>query len=180
MRFGVPAETTAVETRVAVTRETAKKPAAQGRVLHIASLDEQHACVLRAPAWRPAINLARLDLVSMHLLVECAAALSISVAARHCNLSVMGASERLRRLEESLGRRLFHRHRHGLEITAAGLVATRCASSMITTAHQLLTDVSAARESAPTRAENPGRRGTVALPPQARRDARPGLQAPCS
>lgn len=146
----------------------------------LARADDLDAREVHAPVWRTPINLARVDLVSMHVLVECAAALSISVAARYCNLSVMGASERLRRLEESLGRRLFHRHRHGLEITDAGLVAARCASSMLATVDQLIKDLSGARESAPTHPENPGRRGNMGPSSRAQRNSPAGLDAICS
>jgi molybdate transport repressor ModE-like protein len=111
------------------------------------------------PAPRITINLARLDLVSMRLLLECAERGSISGAAKHCHLSVMGASERLRRLEETLGKVLFYRHRGGLELTDAGSVAATSAKAVMVAMHQLVTDVQASGSSSPTYAENPGRRG---------------------
>jgi molybdate transport repressor ModE-like protein len=107
----------------------------------------------------PSINLARLDLVSLHLVVHCAARGSISRAARECHLSVMGASDRLRRLEEALGKPLFHRHRHGLEPTEAGRAVLRGAAAMLAAACEVVEAVAAAPLYEAERAPNPGRRG---------------------
>lgn len=68
------------------------------------------------------VNLGRLDLVSIRLAVLCARSGSLSTAADTCHLSVSGASDRLRRLEESLGVRLFVRRRYGMEPTNAGAI----------------------------------------------------------
>lgn len=108
---------------------------------------------------RPRINLARLDLVSLRLVLECASRGSISAAARYCNLSVMGASQRLRRLEELFGKALFHRHRHGLELTEAGAAAVRGGRLMFAAVQQMLTEVENARLCLPSQSINSGRRG---------------------
>ena len=105
------------------------------------------------------MNLSRLDLVSMRLVVECAMHGSISAAAARCHLSVMGASERLRRLEETVGKPLFHRHRKGLQITQAGCVAVRWAEVMLEGARHLVREVAAVPPCLPKQALNPGRRG---------------------
>ena len=66
------------------------------------------------------INLARLDLVSIRLVVLCAELGSLSAAAKwaHCTLSA--GSQRISALEEALGRRLFVRDHRGLRPTEAG------------------------------------------------------------
>lgn len=108
------------------------------------------------------INLHRLDLVSLDLVVQCAQAGSISSASARCRLSVMGASERLRRLEQSLGKRLFLRRRHGLELTPAGDVVVRAANRILLATGAMLGDVASAPEPAPAGAENSGRRRKAA------------------
>jgi molybdenum-dependent DNA-binding transcriptional regulator ModE len=105
---------------------------------------------------RPSVNLARVELVSVCLFLECAARGSISAAAPSCNLSVMGASERLRRFEVALGTPLFHRHRKGLELTDAGRTALSGARAMLEAVHQMLGDIAAADLSTPKHPENPG------------------------
>lgn len=104
-------------------------------------------------------NLARLDLVSMKLLLECAACGSLSAAAGRCHLSVMGASYRLRRLEEALGKPLFHRHRHGLAPTQAGRAAVEHARQVLGRVDQLIASVAGAGDSERLHGENCGRRG---------------------
>jgi molybdenum-dependent DNA-binding transcriptional regulator ModE len=113
---------------------------------------------------RPAVNLARLDLVSMQLLLHCAASGSISAASEHSHLSIMGASARLRRLEETLGKPLFHRHRHGLELTEAGAAAVAAARTMMLAVDSLLDEVRSAVVSPAMRRDNPGRRGRRQAP----------------
>jgi molybdate transport repressor ModE-like protein len=66
------------------------------------------------------INLARIDLASIRLVVLCAETGSLSAAARLAHLSVSGASHKLSFLEESLGTKLFERHRRGLRATRGG------------------------------------------------------------
>lgn len=112
----------------------------------------------------PSPNLARIDLVSLNLVVQCAQHGSISAAAQHCHLSLMGASSRLARLEQSLGRRLFDRHHRGLAPTEAGEVVLKAASEIVEAARRMTVDVRRAAEPAPTFRPNPGRRGSgVAL-----------------
>jgi molybdate transport repressor ModE-like protein len=106
------------------------------------------------------INLARIDLVSLNLVVHCARAGSISAAARDCHLSVMAASERLRRLEAGLGKRLFNRHRRGLEATEAGVAVSRAGEDMLHTVRLMALEVSQAREEATQLKDNPGRRAS--------------------
>lgn len=105
------------------------------------------------------VNLARFDLVSLRLLVECAAAGTLSAASQRCHMSLMGASERLQRLEFALGKPLFHRYRHGLELTEAGVVAARMAAGILMSVDQMIEQVSVANVSAPRFGLNPGRRG---------------------
>jgi molybdate transport repressor ModE-like protein len=103
-------------------------------------------------------NLARLDFVSINLLVQCASRGSISAAAEHCHLSVMGASGRLRRLEDTLGKPLFHRQRHGLAPTQAGEAALRCARSVLAAIGEMVAEVAAMPPNPPGPAQNSGRR----------------------
>lgn len=70
----------------------------------------------------PPVNLGRLDLASIRLAVLCARSGSLTMAAQTCHLSARSASDRLRRLEESLGVRLFVRRRDGMEPTNAGVI----------------------------------------------------------
>ena len=69
---------------------------------------------------RGTVNLARIDLASIRLVVLCAETGSLSAAARLAHLSVSGASHKLSFLEESLGAKLFERHRRGLRPTRGG------------------------------------------------------------
>lgn len=67
-----------------------------------------------------ACNLARLDLVSIRLVLLCAQHGSLSHAAPYANLSLTGASHRLAALEDRLGTKLFDRGHRGLRLTASG------------------------------------------------------------
>jgi DNA-binding transcriptional LysR family regulator len=104
------------------------------------------------------VNLARLDLVSLHLVVCCASAGSISAAAAQCHLSVMAASERLRRLEHTFGKPLFHRHRHGVTPTEAGAVLVEFSTRMIDLARNAAAQVSCTQASIVAHGANTGRR----------------------
>lgn len=76
-------------------------------------------------ARRRALNLARIELVSLRLAVLCMETGSLSAAAREAHLSLSGASHRLSSLEDAFGTRLFERHPRGLRATRAGeLVAS--------------------------------------------------------
>jgi DNA-binding transcriptional LysR family regulator len=107
------------------------------------------------------INLARLDFVSLQLIVQCAGTGSLSGAARACHCSVMAASERLRRVEEALGKTLFERHRRGLAPTEAGWRAVRAAEAILQQLQAMVADVRSADEEAPRHAANVGRAGKV-------------------
>jgi DNA-binding transcriptional LysR family regulator len=110
---------------------------------------------------RPGINLARIDLVSMWLVLECVDHGTISAAAGRCHMSVMAASERLRRLEDSFGKPLFHRNRHGLVPTEAGTIAAKGAQLLMSDVERLVKEVGAAAVSPPVQGINPGRRGKL-------------------
>ncbi|HSV36219.1 MAG TPA: LysR family transcriptional regulator [Ramlibacter sp.] len=69
---------------------------------------------------RGTVNLARIDLAAIRLVVLCAETGSLSAAARLAHLSVSGASHKISFLEESLGAKLFERHRRGLRATRGG------------------------------------------------------------
>lgn len=71
------------------------------------------------------MNINRLDLGSIRLVVLCAKSGSLSQAARHCNLSLSGASHRLKSFEEAVGQPIFQRHRRGLRLTPNGVRADR-------------------------------------------------------
>lgn len=74
---------------------------------------------------RRALNLARIDLVTLRLAVLCMETGSLSAAAREVHLSLSGASHRLATLEDAFGAQLFERHSRGLRPTRAGeLVAS--------------------------------------------------------
>ena len=66
------------------------------------------------------LHLARLDLVSLRLVVLCAEMGSLSGAARLVHLTVSSASHRLSALEEHVGSRLFERDPRGMRPTSAG------------------------------------------------------------
>jgi|SRR5438132_2469731 len=103
------------------------------------------------------INLARLDLVSLRLAVRCVELGSISAAAAQCHFSVMGASERLRRLEHALGTSLFHRHRRGVTATEAGIALARSGQAILDSVEQLARAVRGIPVSPPTERPNLGR-----------------------
>lgn len=85
----------------------------------------------------PAYNLARFDLVSIRLMVDCAQLGSLSAAAEQSHLALAAASRRIRELEAAVGQLLFERHGRGLRTTAAGRVFVRHALSMLQSVEQL-------------------------------------------
>lgn len=87
------------------------------------------------------VNLGRIDLVSLNLVLSCAREGSLSRAGRSVHLSITAASGRLRRLEEALGQRLFHRHRRGLEPTAAGLLVIEAGRTAMNTLERMVIDL---------------------------------------
>ena len=85
----------------------------------------------------PAYNLARFDLVSIRLVVDCVQHGSLSAAAREAHLALAAASRRLRELEDAVGEPLFERHGRGLLPTAAGRVFARHALVLLQSLEQL-------------------------------------------
>lgn len=76
-------------------------------------------------------NLARLDLVSLRLVLQCAELGSLSLAADACNLSLSGASGRVARIEQAYGRKLFIRHARGLAPTVEGTIVAQHARRLL-------------------------------------------------
>lgn len=66
------------------------------------------------------LNLARFDFVTFYLVVLCAELGSLCEAARFAHISKSAASHRITTLEDHIGKKLFHRHHNGLELTDAG------------------------------------------------------------
>jgi len=82
-------------------------------------------------------NLARFDLVSIRLVVDCVQQGSLSAAARTSHLALAAASRRLRELEDAVGEPLFERHGRGLLPTSAGRVFARHALEMLQSLEQI-------------------------------------------
>ncbi|CDS53550.1 transcriptional regulator, LysR family [Polaromonas sp. CG9_12] len=82
-------------------------------------------------------NLARFDLVSIRLAVDCAQTGSLTAAARGAHLALGAASRRIRELEAALGDALFDRHARGLQPTAAGRVFVKHGLRLLQTLDQL-------------------------------------------
>lgn len=104
-------------------------------------------------------NPARLDLVSLLLVIHCAEQGSIYRGAQAAHLSLMAASRRIRLLEAALGSRLFYRRRHGVELTAAGRKVVEHSSTIFV---QLDSMTNAVRNAPPAEVivgENLGRAG---------------------
>jgi DNA-binding transcriptional LysR family regulator len=80
------------------------------------------------------MNLARLDLVSIRLIVFCEEGGSLSIAAKRANMSLSRASHRLATFEESVGQQLFERHHFGLVPTAAGVLVAAYGREMLSVA----------------------------------------------
>lgn len=83
------------------------------------------------------MNLARFDLVSIHLAVACAQTGSLTAAARDSHLALAAASRRIRELESALGDTLFERHARGLLPTAAGRVFVKHGLTLLQTMEHL-------------------------------------------
>jgi len=118
-----------------------------------------NACQTRIP--QRTVNLARLDFMSLQLIVQCANTGSLSGAASACHCSVMAASDRLKRVEEAVGRTLFERHRRGLAPTEAGWRAVRAAEAILQQVQAMVVEVQSAGEEPPRHAPNVGRAGKV-------------------
>jgi DNA-binding transcriptional LysR family regulator len=82
-------------------------------------------------------NLARFDLVSIRLVVDCMQQGSLSAAARASHLALAAASRRLRELEGAVGEELFERHGRGLLPTSAGRVFARHALEVLQSMEQM-------------------------------------------
>src|SRR4051812_38613336 len=82
-------------------------------------------------------NLARFDLVSIRLVVDCVQHGSLSAAAREAHLALAAASRRMRELEDAIGEPLFERHGRGLLPTAAGRVFARHAVGLLQSLEQM-------------------------------------------
>jgi molybdenum-dependent DNA-binding transcriptional regulator ModE len=93
---------------------------------------------------RRAINLARIDLVSLRLAMLCVETGSLSAAARRAHLSLSGASHRLSSLEDAFGTRLFERHPRGLRATRAGELVACQGGSLLEALDQLAERLAAA------------------------------------
>ena len=94
----------------------------------------------------PSYNLAKFDLVSVRLAVDCAQTGSLTAAARASNLALAAASRRLRELESALGDALFERHARGLLPTPAGRLFVRHGLSLLQTMEQIAGDLSDLRQ----------------------------------
>ena len=103
------------------------------RGLELDCMDEPSAAIVLTPC----INLARLDLVSIRLVVLCDECGSLSIAARRANMSKSRASHRLTSLEVKLGTQLFARDHRGVHPTKAGLAVAAHGRSILREIDQL-------------------------------------------
>lgn len=107
-------------------------------------------------------NIARLNLVSLRLVVVCAEVGAIKRAAPICNMSTMCASRRLRQLEEVLGVPLFYRRHAGLIPTDAGELVAKEGKAILQLMSKLVTSAAEAPQPVRKIFENPGRPKQVA------------------
>lgn len=91
-------------------------------------------------------NLARFDLVSIRLVVDCVQHGSVSAAAREAHLALAAASRRLRELEDAVGESLFERHGRGVRPTAAGRVFARHAVGLLQSLEQMGSELADLRQ----------------------------------
>lgn len=89
-----------------------------------------------------AMNLHRLDLVSLSLFNLVVRTGSISKGAELAHLAVGAASKRMSDLEESVGAQLLERHSRGVKLTAAGQALHRHAQRILRDVDQLAADLS--------------------------------------
>lgn len=87
---------------------------------------------------RSRVNIARLDLVSLQLVIVCAQEGSLTRAAPICCMSLMAASRRLRILEEAVGATLFQRRRNSLQPTEACVSVVSSAREILRLAEELM------------------------------------------
>ncbi|MBL0423193.1 LysR family transcriptional regulator [Ramlibacter sp. AW1] len=91
-------------------------------------------------------NLARFDLVSIRLVVDCVQHGSLSAAARASHLALAAASRRIRDLEDAVREPLFERHGRGLRPTPAGRVFARHGLGLLQGMEQLAGELSDLRQ----------------------------------
>ncbi len=91
-------------------------------------------------------NLARFDLVSIRLAVDCARLGSLSAAARAMHLALAAASRRIRELEDAVGEPLFERHGRGVRPTAAGSVFARHGMILLQNVEQMTVELGDLRQ----------------------------------
>lgn len=91
-------------------------------------------------------NLARFDLVSIRLVVDCVEHGSLSAAAREAHLALAAASRRIRELEDAIGEPLFQRHGRGVLPTAAGRVFARHAIALLQSLEQMGSELADLRQ----------------------------------
>lgn len=91
-------------------------------------------------------NLARFDLVSIRLAVDCARLGSLSAAAREAHLALAAASRRIRELEDAVGEPLFERHGRGVRPTAAGSVFARHGLTLLQNVEQMSVELADLRQ----------------------------------
>jgi DNA-binding transcriptional LysR family regulator len=93
-----------------------------------------------------AYNLARFDLVSIRLVVDCVQHGSLSAAARETHLALAAASRRIRELEDAVGEALFERHGRGVRPTPAGRVFARHALGLLQSLEQMGSELADLRQ----------------------------------
>lgn len=91
-------------------------------------------------------NLARFDLVSIRLAVDCARLGSLSAAAREAHLALAAASRRIRELEDAVGEPLFERHGRGVRPTEAGSVFARHGLMLLQNVEQMAVELADLRQ----------------------------------
>jgi DNA-binding transcriptional LysR family regulator len=91
-------------------------------------------------------NLARFDLVSIRLVVDCVQLGSLSAAAQAAHLALAAASRRIRELEDAVGEPLFERHGRGVRPTAAGRVFARHALGLLQSLEQMGSELADLRQ----------------------------------
>ena len=94
----------------------------------------------------PRYNLARFDLVSIRLVVDCVQHGSLSAAAREAHLALAAASRRIRELEDAVGEPLFERHGRGVLPTAAGRVFARHGVALLQSLEQMTGELADLRQ----------------------------------
>src|SRR3712207_6845393 len=87
------------------------------------------------------LAMLRHDLQTLRVIVAICEFRSLSRAAAHVNMAISAASRRIRILESAIGAPLKKRLPHGVEPTAAGVVAERYAQSVLRLADQFTTDI---------------------------------------